>query len=472
MQLSGRRVRPLHALGRARWRKVQCRTFITPPLVPELKNRGLVSQVTREDKLQKIVEHRPKKAVYAGIDPTAKALHVGHLIPLMCLLHFQIRGHPVISLIGGATGLVGDPSGRSQERQFAEEQKVENNVQRLEGSIKSFFSSASQYALARIPPSSKAFHDIYIRNNIEWHKNFGLLEFLRTVGVHARINTMLARDSVQLRLKASEGLSFAEFTYQLLQGYDFFHLYKNSECHIQVGGSDQWGNILAGVDLINKDQEHSEEKSELGAVGLTTPLLTTASGDKFGKSAGNAVWLDSKLTSIFDFYQFFLRTPDADCEKHLKMFTLLSLERIQDIVKNHSKAPEKRVAQRLLADEVTLMVHGKAGLRKAHSATELLFDPNLLGRAQDIIDALSGDPRLVFVDKDDLLNTAIFKLAVQNGLCTSSSAARTLIKAKGFSVNNKRMSDQYAKLSREDLIDGKIVILRAGKERHLVLALT
>ncbi|KAK7692789.1 hypothetical protein QCA50_004422 [Cerrena zonata] len=306
-------------------------------ILDDLKARGLISQVTSSElKLKEVLKQ--SQTIYAGVDPTAEYLHVGHLLPLLSLFHFHIRGHNVIPLIGGATGLVGDPSGRNSERPLSDATKVEHNVEKLRHAVLNFFNRAMTYADKRVQsPSTPTARVPQIRSNIEWFKGMGLLEFLRVVGVHSRVNTMLARESVSARLESQQGISFTEFTYQLLQAYDFYVLHKNHQCSIQIGGSDQWGNIVAGIDLINRinPQVGSDGAHEDKAFGITTPLLTNASGAKFGKSAGNAVALDSSITSVFDFYQFFLRTADSDVGRYLKIFTLLPVEKIDEVLQAH-----------------------------------------------------------------------------------------------------------------------------------------
>ncbi|KAG2111250.1 uncharacterized protein F5147DRAFT_610165 [Suillus discolor] len=437
-------------------------------LLSELSARQLIADVTRPDDFAKHLQK--SRTIYAGIDPTAKSLHAGHLIPLLCLLHFRMRGHNTLALIGGATGLVGDPSGRMMERSLSEKAQIESNTVKLTHSIQQFFSRATEYALDKAP-SLATFSQLQVVNNIDWLKELNLLDFLRSTGIHFRVNHMLARDSVKLRMSAHNGITFTEFTYQLLQGYDFYELFRTMGCTIQVGGSDQWGNILSGIDLINKVEGDCAGYNE-GCFALTTPLLTTSQGEKFGKSAGNAVWLDEKLTSYLDFYQFFLRTTDADVEKYLKMFTLLPVEEIDDVVREHGIQPERRLAQKLLAKEVTLLIHGKEGLEAARVATNVLFgtDYSTL-HAKDIVKSLANDPRLVLCTEDELLGITLPNIAAKFGLASSKSAARQLALGNGLYLNNVPQPDVHLKLERSHLIDGQVAILRAGKDTHLILAL-
>ncbi|KAG5648474.1 hypothetical protein DXG03_003085 [Asterophora parasitica] len=444
-------------------------------LLEDLTHRGFVHHVTRPETLGATLESK-RQVVYAGVDPTAGSLHIGHLIPLMCLLHFQLRGHKVIPLIGGATGRVGDPSGRLTERQPADVKQVEDNGKSLTESINSFFKRAFVYADSRMAHGGELGVEPVVVSNLQWHEDINLLEFLQTVGHHARVNTMLNRESVRARLSSQRGLSFTEFTYQLLQAYDFYHLHSHFGCTIQVGGSDQWGNILAGIELIGRLEnpsaaEDTSEAADARAFGLTTPLLTTASGEKFGKSAGNAVWLDSNLTSVFDFYQYFIKVDDADVEKHLKMFTLLSRPEIAAIIEAHKEQPESRTAQRRLAAEVTEMVHSTQGLARAQTLTSLLFESDYDGlTAKQVTSAFEGDPRLVVVDEEELLDTPIMKLAARYRLASSASASRNLVQARGLYINNRTVPEAQYKVSKGDLIDGQVAILRAGKDKLMILA--
>ncbi|GJE95486.1 tyrosine--tRNA ligase [Phanerochaete sordida] len=440
-------------------------------VLKELESRGLVSQVSSPEKLRQVIAQ--PQVVYSGIDPTAKYLHVGHLLPLLCLFHFRLHGHDVIPLIGGATGLVGDPSGRNTERPLAESEVVATNVDHLVAGINKFFEGAIAYAKKRVDSAAaEAVTTPAVRNNLDWFQGIGLLQFLRTVGINARVNTMLARESVQTRLNSQQGISFTEFTYQLMQAYDYLHLHTQAGCSIQVGGSDQWGNIVAGIDLINRiaptvlpDGSYAEK-----AFALTTPLLTTPSGEKFGKSAGNAVALDPDVTSVFDFYQFFLRTPDSHVGGYLKMFTLLPLPRIEAALAQHAQNPEARAAQRLLASEVTELIHGEHALHKAQIVTRLLYESDYASiTTADVLHALEGDPRLKRCPRAELLGAPVVKLCAAQGLVASNGAARDLVKGKGLYANNRVVPSPAHTLCADDLIDGRIAILSAGSKRRLVL---
>ncbi|THH08379.1 hypothetical protein EW145_g2743 [Phellinidium pouzarii] len=384
----------------------------------------------------------------------------------MCLLHFHLRGHIVIPLIGGATGLVGDPSGKLEERSPLGEQNAGHNVASLTSAASNFFESATVYADRRLQPSENVITKPVVANNVEWLGSLGLLEFLTKAGRHARVPTMISRDSVKIRMNSQQGISFTEFTYQLLQAYDFYHLYNTRGCTLQLGGSDQWGNILSGVDLVDRTRSRDGPTAH----GITTPLLTTASGAKFGKSEGNAVWLDRQLTSVLDFYQFFLRTADADVGKYLRMFTFIPLEEIASILHEHESAPEKRKAQRVLADEAVELVHGKIAVHRAHVATQVLFGTSSSSlAASDIVGALEDDPRLIHCSRDEILEQPVWKLAAKYGLVGSNGEARRLADAKGLYLNNTAINSKYM-LQAPDLVDNGIAILRAGKDNNLVLA--
>ncbi|KXN92446.1 Tyrosine--tRNA ligase 1 [Leucoagaricus sp. SymC.cos] len=452
---------------------VKYRLFHDVHLLDDLAYRGFIQDVTRPEALRQALQSKPQ-AVYSGVDPTASSLHIGHLLPFMTLLHFQIRGHQIIPLIGGATGRVGDPSGRSMERKQADIQQVEENVVKLTQSIQIFFGRALDYARNRLEEYGSPVSHLQsptVLSNLMWHEKFTMLDFLRDVGKHVRVNTMLNRESVRARLESQQGLSFTEFAYQLLQAYDFYYLHKHRSCSIQVGGSDQWGNILAGLELIGRYEHQSSTTAvEPSAYGLTTPLLTTSTGEKFGKSAGNAVWLDTQLTSIFDFYQYFLKVTDDDVDKYLKLFTLLPKATITEIIRNHRLAPERRLAQRRLAAEVTELVHKRDGVIRAETLTKMFFESDYDGlQAEHVKSAMEGDPRLVLLDSQEIQETPVVKLAAKHGLVVSNSAAKNLIASRGLYLNNQAIADAQYTVPVSSLIDSRVAILRAGKGKLLVL---
>ncbi|KAG8863461.1 tyrosyl-tRNA synthetase [Tulasnella sp. 330] len=477
-----------YALGR--------RTYATNArnVINELSSRGLIAQSTSTS-LSQVCQN--PLTVYCGIDPTASSLHIGNLLPLITLLHFQLHGHRPIALIGGATGFIGDPSGRATERKLLDVSELERNVELISAQVQQFFNVAGEYSEKRRieAATSPAISPPEVVNNFDWFRNVTLLDFLRSSGKHAKVNTMLTRDSVSSRLNGSQGISFTEFTYQLLQAEDFHYLYKNYGCRLQIGGSDQWGNIISGIDLIRRRRQPLdiettgdnqslpsdgespiptpfEPESGEDAYGLTIPLLTTPSGEKFGKSAGNAVWLDRNLTSVFDFYQYFMRVPDSMVGSLMAMFTLLPSYRISDVLRRHQSDPSERRAQRTLAAEVTELVHGVDGVRHAEAATRALFDSRSASSdvdADDVVLALEGDPRLVRVTRQDAWGKPLTSLmkAYGNGVTSRAHVERTL-KAGGFYLNNVQVTDPRQTLKPED---GRIAVLRMGSTNHLVLAM-
>ncbi|KAF9971710.1 tyrosyl-tRNA synthetase [Actinomortierella ambigua] len=393
-------------------------------------------------------------AIYCGVDPTATSLHLGNLVTLLGLLHFHIKGHTTIGLVGGATGSIGDPSGKSTERQPMSAKTLAANVEGINAQFHRFFERGRAYAERRGVAVKHG--KVKVVNNKTWFEPMSALQFLGDIGRFARVGTMLSRDSVKSRLDSPQGISFTEFSYQLLQAYDFWHLYHTEGCRIQIGGSDQWGNITAGIDLIHKkrktDQEQvvisaTEEDRPAQAFGLTIPLLTTSTGEKFGKSAGNAVWLDERMTSLFDFYQFFVKTTDADVGRYLHYFTLLSPNDIQDIMRRHELEPEKRIAQHTLAKETTELVHGIEAVDKTIVATQVLFGSSLDNvRGKQVVEAFSGDPRIVVV-----------------------AEAKKLVKSGGLYINNVKVNDPNYKITDKDWIDGLVCILRSGKSNYKIL---
>ncbi|TRM69937.1 hypothetical protein BD626DRAFT_544493 [Schizophyllum amplum] len=458
----------------------KCRNFSVSArhdseLFSELKRRGFVADATLPEALQNALESA-KQTVYAGIDPTAPSLHAGHLLYLMCLFRFHIAGHKIIPLIGGATGLLGDPTGRRTARDPANKSIVEGNVASLETALRKFFGDATKYAESRGISAKSAHSDLEVKSNLEWHSKFSMLDFFMVVGNNARLNTMLNKESVRTRLTSKDGMSYTEFSYQLLQAYDFYHLYRKHGCTIQVGGSDQWGNIVSGLELIARLEgeetadNSAETRSTSRCFGLTTPLLTTASGEKFGKSAGNAVWLETKLTSPFSFYQYWILTEDKDVESYLKLFTLLPDAEIEAIMQQHITAPHQRTAQRRLATEVTELVHQKSGRELAEKATRLMFGDAGDMTADEVFSALQGDPRLVLLDESELIGARLFSLATEHGLVASKSEARRLGKARGFYFNQDVIAEDRS-LERADLIEGRFAVLRAGKSNVLVVGL-
>ncbi|KAI9594244.1 hypothetical protein BDF19DRAFT_471638 [Syncephalis fuscata] len=457
----------------------------TSNVVADLRSRGLIAQMTSPE-----VEQAVEKplTVYAGVDPTAESMHLGNLVVLLSLLHFYVRGHTTIALMGGATGSIGDPSGRSTERQVLTDTVLMRNIHGIQKQIHQFFERGTHLARKRqiggLLNEQNDTSRLRVLNNNHWFGSMSALEFLGNIGRYARVGTMLSRESVKTRLTSAQGISFTEFSYQLLQAYDFWHLYKHHKCQIQIGGNDQWGNITAGIDFINRMRQlassnesiiasaEGEDKSSLEAHGVTIPLLTTANGEKFGKSAGNAVWLNEKMTSYFDFYQFFMKVDDIDVERYLKLFTFLDFKEIENIAEEHQLQPDKRYAQRRLADEVTELIHGEHGLKKAQTATSVLFGAPLNNvSALDLIEAFEHDPRLVSLEQSSVINMPIDRLAHTVGACASRSAAIKLLHSGGLYLNNKKITNKADKLSETELLDGRVCVLRTGKSNYRIVVL-
>ncbi len=412
-----------------------------------LKARGLFEDCTTPDAGEKLAE---PGVVYAGFDPTSDSLQAGNLVTILVLAHFQRCGHRVIAVAGGATGMIGDPSGKTSERTLLTPEQVERNLEGIKENLSRFLDFSHPTAPAKI------------LNNHDWLGAFTFLDFLRDVGKHFRMGNMLGRESVRARLASEAGMSFTEFSYSLLQGYDFLHLYDTEGCRFQVGGSDQWGNITAGTELVRKLR--GEE-----VYGITTPLVCDSAGQKFGKSEGNAVYLDARKTSPYNFYQFFFRTTDTDVIRFLKIFTFLSLEDIAELEQTVKAAPEGREAQRRLAEEVTRTVHGEDGLQVALRASEVLFGGSIEGLSADDLAAIFADVPSAELTRSDVVGAPVIDVAATAGLCQSKGAARRLVQSGGLYLNNIRVADIEATVTPEDLVDGKVAVLRSGKKNfHLV----
>jgi tyrosyl-tRNA synthetase len=416
-------------------------------IVDVLESRGLLDDMTSADMRAFLAKPR---TIYAGFDPTSESLQAGNLVAIMALAHFQRAGHRVIAVVGGATGMIGDPSGKSAERNLLSEDEVRRNQEGIRENLSRFL----DFEHAGAPAA--------IANNYDWLGSFTFIEFLRDVGKHFRMGAMLGKDSVRSRLSSESGMSFAEFSYQLLQGYDFLHLYDAEGCMVQIGGSDQWGNITAGIDLVRKLRATE-------VYGLTIPLLCDSGGQKFGKSEGNAVYLDHRKTSYYDFYQFFLRTTDEDVLRFMKVFTFLPVEEIDAFAEAVRMRPERREAQKRLAEEVTRLVHGEEGLRTAQRASAVLFGQSLEGlRAEDLVGVFRDVPSAT-LPMTVVLDSCVVDLAVAAGFCRSKSEARRLIQNGGFYLNNARVACPDTRLAASDVIDGAVVVLRSGKKTfHLV----
>lgn len=416
-------------------------------VVEILKERGLFDDMTSPD-LVKALE--TPTTVYAGFDPSAASLQVGNFVTIMALAHFQRCGHRVVALVGGATGMIGDPSGKTTSRTMLTAEQVESNSAGVKENLSRFLDFGDGKAPA------------IMVNNHDWFKDFTVVDFLRDVGVHFRMGVMLGKESVKTRLNSESGLSFTEFSYQLLQGYDFLKLYDTHGCRLQIGGSDQWGNITAGTDLTRKLRG-------VECYGLTFPLVCDSTGKKFGKSEGNAIYLDRRLTSYFDFYQFFLRVEDADVVRFLKIFTFVSMEEIAELERGIQAAPEKRAAQRRLAEELTRTVHGAHGLAVAERASAVLFGESMEGlNADDLLGIFAHVPSAQLVSAE-VVGVSAVDVAVRSGMCKSKGEARRLVEGGGLYVNNRRVDGIQTQVEAKDAVDGRLVVLRSGKRSfHLV----
>lgn len=414
------------------------------------------------DSMPGVEEHLNEKmrAGYVGIDPTADSLHIGHLVSVMMLKHMQLNGHKPIALVGGATGMIGDPSGKSQERNLLDEETLRKNQEGLKVQLKKFldFESSSPNKAELV-------------NNYDWMKGFTFLSFIRDVGKHITVNYMMAKDSVKKRLsgETADGMSFTEFTYQLVQGYDFLHLHRAYDCTIQMGGSDQWGNITTGTELIRRIDQGK-------AFAITCPLITKSDGSKFGKTESGNVWLDPTKTSPYKFYQFWLNTSDEDAEKYIKIFTILSEEKIKQLVTLHKADPADRILQRELGKELTIMVHSQEDYENAKFASELLFNKGQEAidglkklNAQLLLDVFEGVPQAT-INKNDILNGLnIVEVLVEKGnFLASNGEARRELKQNAISVNKEKIDESYL-LSSKDLIADKYILLQKGKKNYFLV---
>ncbi len=429
--------------------------FMSKNFVEELTWRGML-----HDAMPGTDEHlmEAMRSAYVGIDPTADSLHIGHLVGVMMLRHFQLCGHKPYALIGGATGMIGDPSGKSAERNLLDEETLRHNQDCLKEQLSRFLDF-----------NSEAENTAVLVNNYDWMKDFSFLEFIRDVGKHITVNYMMAKDSVKKRLssESSVGMSFTEFTYQLVQGYDFLHLYREHDCTLQMGGSDQWGNITTGTELIRRKESGK-------AFALTCPLITKADGTKFGKTEGGNVWLDAERTSPYKFYQYWLNTSDADAEKYIKIFTFLNKEEIEALVEKHQEAPHLRELQRKLAEEVTIMVHSEEEYQNAVKASEVLFGKSTADDLKKLnektfLDVFEGVPQAE-IEKSEILNglDMIGALSAKTNFLKSNGEARRALKENSVSVNKEKVKEDYT-ITEEDLINGKYVIINKGKKNTYII---
>ncbi|MGV3772639.1 MAG: tyrosine--tRNA ligase [Verrucomicrobiales bacterium] len=415
----------------------------------ELQWRGLIADCTDPVELPKKLGAGPI-TLYVGFDPTADSLHVGNLVPLLALRRFQLAGHHPIALAGGATGQIGDPSGKTVERQLLTRDILNHNIAMVKEQLTRMLDFHAPTNPARL------------MDNADWVGPVSFLEFLREVGKHFTVNAMVAKESVRARMEDREiGISYTEFSYMLLQAFDFYHLRKEHNCELQVGGSDQWGNITAGMELCRK-------KMGTHVFGLTLPLLTNADGSKFGKSVSGAIYLDPKKTSIYKFYQFWIRTDDRDVIKLLKYFTFLDQQTIADLEQQHLQKPEARVAHKALAKEVTDMIHGSAATQEAIRASEILFGGGLEGISEQTLEELIGEApsKEIQLDRFDGSGMGLLDLLVETGLCASKGQARKDIEGGGININNQREGNVARMVASNDLLFGKYLLLRKGKRNY------
>jgi tyrosyl-tRNA synthetase len=418
----------------------------------ELQWRGLVADCTDVPELTKRMAASPI-ALYCGFDPTADSLHVGHLVPLLALSRFQKFGHYPIAVAGGATGSIGDPSGKSAERSLLTKEQIKANVE------------AVKPQLARLLDFDTKTNPARLVDNADWTAPVSYLDFLRDIGKHFSVNQMIAKESVRARMEDREvGISYTEFSYMLLQAFDFYHLAKDYGCELQIGGSDQWGNITAGTDLIRK-------KLGRHAYGLTLPLITKADGTKFGKTEGGAVWLDPKRTSVYRFYQFWINTDDRDVIRYLKFFTFLTQAEIADLEQKHAANPGAREAHKALAVAATNLIHGESATREAQHASTILFGGDLGNISENLFNDIAGEIPTKGIEKPKLdgAGTPLVELLVHAGLCPSKGQARKDVEGGGVYLNNLRVADAARSVTSNDLLFGKHLLLRKGKKNYVVV---
>ena len=423
--------------------------------IEEVTWRGMLHDVmpgTEEHLMEQM------RVAYVGIDPTADSLHIGHLVGVMLLKHFQLSGHKPLALVGGATGMIGDPSGKSNERNLLDEATLRHNQEAIKGQLARFLDFTSDAANAA-----------ELVNNYDWMKDFSFLDFIRDIGKHITVNYMMSKDSVKKRLssEAAEGMSFTEFTYQLVQGYDFLHLYKNKNCTLQMGGSDQWGNITTGTELVRRIASGK-------AYALTCPLITKADGTKFGKSEGGNIWLDAARTSSYKFYQYWLNTSDVDAEKYIKIFTFLSKDEIVVLTEKHREEPHLRILQKRLAEEITVMVHSSEDLENAIKASNILFGNSTSDDFKQLdeatfLDVFDGVPQSELTRNEIEAGINIVDvLNEKTGFFKSNGEARRALTANSISVNKEKVAENFL-LSTKDLINNQFVLLQSGKKNYFVV---
>ena len=415
-------------------------------LFQELVARGLVQSVS-DPEIEKMLE--TPQTIYCGFDPSASSLQAGNLVSIMMLRRLQLAGHRVIALVGGATGLIGDPSGKSAERNMLTVEQVAENKKGIRENLARILDFDGPNAARMV-------------DNYEWYSGLSAIAFLRDVAVNFRVPQMLAKESVKKRLEASEGaLTFTEFSYQILQGNDFLHLYDAYGCTMEVGGADQWGNITAGTDLVRKMRGRS-------VYGLTFPLLLDGTGKKFGKSEGNAMFMSAEKTSVYDWYQFFLRSADEDVIRYLKVFSLRPLDEIAELERQMKADPEARIPQKALAEELTALVHGAAGLETARGATQALFGGDVAGKGADELETIFKDVKSAERARADVVGKTVCAVAAQAGMFKSNGEARRMAQQGGLSLNGAK-ADAARVFAEGDLVEGRVAVLRSGKKNFFLL---
>lgn len=426
--------------------------------IEELRWRGMIQDIMPETE-QHLMEGL--RAAYVGIDPTADSLHIGHLVGVMMLRHFQNCGHKPYALVGGATGMIGDPSGKSAERNLLTEEVLAHNIKGIQKQLAKFLDFESE-----------APNRAELVNNYDWMKEFSFLSFIRDIGKHITVNYMMAKDSVKKRFDPNEntdGMSFTEFSYQLLQGYDFLHLYRQKGLTLQMGGSDQWGNITTGTELIRRIAGGK-------VYALTCPLITKADGTKFGKSEGGNVWLDAEKTSPYKFYQYWINVSDEDAQRYIKIFTMLSREEIEQLISEHQAAPHLRVLQNKLAEELTTLVHGREELQKAQKASQILFGNSTSDDlrqldAKTFLEVFDGVPQAEVTRAEIVAGLdMIAALSAKTSFIASNSEARRALKEKSIAVNKEKVEESYI-IAEKDIIDDKFVLLQRGKKNYFVIVI-
>ncbi|MDD6029829.1 MAG: tyrosine--tRNA ligase [Kiritimatiellae bacterium] len=415
-------------------------------LFEELTARGLVQTVT-DPEIEKMLE--TPQTIYCGFDPSANSLQAGNLVSIIMLRRLQLKGHKVIALVGGATGLIGDPSGKSAERNMLTLDQVAENKRGIRENLSRVLDFDGPNAAIMV-------------DNYDWYSGLSAIAFLRDVAINFRVPQMLAKESVKKRLEASEGaLTFTEFSYQILQGNDFLHLYDTYGCTMEVGGADQWGNITAGTDLVHKMRGKT-------AFGLTFPLLLDGSGKKFGKSEGNAMFMSAEKTSVYDWYQFFLRSADEDVIRYLKVFSMRSLDEIAELEKQMKANPEARIPQKALAEELTRLVHGEEGLKAAQGATQTLFGGDISGKSADELTTIFKDVKSAEMAKADIVGKPVTAVAAAAGMFKSNGEARRMAQQGGLSLNGAKAGPDRV-FADADLVDGRVAVLRSGKKNYFLV---